>query len=390
MQDHAIQTHKEIFGRQPEILVRAPGRVNLIGEHVDYLGGFVLPVAIEKWLWMAVSRDPGNTTCRIWSESIGGEPTVLHLDNLFRFEGENSWLNYVAGVLAVLQQEEGFPSIPGFSATVTSEIPDGAGLSSSAALEVATALAVGTLARHNLPPSQRARLCQKAEHEYANVPCGIMDQLAVTCGLQGHALFLDCQNLEHKLVPIPEGIAILVADTQVKHELNDGEYRKRREDCETALQIIGQPSYRDVTIQDLEAAKPNLPGRLFSRAHHAVTEIARVQDFVHALRQTNTSEISRILYESHKSLSHEYEVSSPELDHLVDAAHGFGIARGCLGACMTGAGFGGAIIALARQDAAQNLADHLAHSFHTKFGLRIHPFTTEATQGASYCILGAQ
>ena len=389
MQDHAIQTHKEIFGREPEILVRAPGRVNLIGEHVDYLGGYVLPVAIEKMLWMAVSREPGNMHCRVWSESIGGSPASLELNNLFRTEGKDAWMNYITGVLAMLQEEEGFPSIPGFAASITSEIPDGAGLSSSAALEVATALAVETLACHNLTPNHRAQLCQKAEHEFANVPCGIMDQLAVTCGLQGHALFLDCQSLEHKLIPIPEGLAIVVADTQVKHELADGEYRKRREDCETALEIMGAPSYRDVTIQDLETAQPNLPGRLFSRAHHAVTEIARVRDFVSALRYTNTKEISRILFESHKSLSQEFEVSCPELDHLVDAARGFGTSQGCLGARMTGAGFGGAIIALARQDAADYLARHLAKNFQNKFGRTISPFTTKATQGASYCLLGS-
>lgn len=389
MQDHAIQTHREVFGCEPEILVRAPGRVNLIGEHIDYLGGFVLPVAIEKHLWMAVSRRPVDNACQVWSESAGGKPASLGLHEYYQLEGNEAWLNYVWGVLAILSQQPGFPGIPGFAASITSEIPVGAGLSSSAALEVATALAVETLARYNLPLSDRALLCQRAEHEYANVPCGIMDQLAVTSCLPGHALYLDCQNLEHRLIPIPEGISIIVADTQVTHKLREGEYRKRREDCEKALRAIGKPSFRDVTIRDLEAAKPGLPGRLFSRAHHAVTEIARVQEFVTALQSTDTREISRILFESHRSLAREYEVSCPEMDHLVDAARAFGPERGCLGARMTGAGFGGSILALARQDAADELSCHLARSFQDKFGRTISPFVTRAVQGASYCFLGA-
>ena len=369
--------HSEVFGCASSHVVRAPGRVNLIGEHIDYLGGFVLPVAIDKSLHMAVSPSESGF-CRFWSAQAGSDPVSVDLNQLAPRDGNQSWLNYCIGVMALLR-ESGVAELPGFNATIASDIPAGAGLSSSAALETATALVVSALSGADLSPVERALICQKAEHLYANVPCGIMDQLAVGCCVEGHALLLDCQDCSTQLVSIPDGTSIVVSDTRVKHALGDGEYRKRREDCEAALSIMQADSFRDLTIADLESSQDKLDERLFKRSRHAISEMERVGQFVTALEAVDETQMGSLLRESHNSLRDDFEVSCPELDLLVDAAYDFGV----IGARMTGGGFGGSTISLVREDAAEDLVHYLKNSFQQTFGRVIEPFMTVASGGAS-------
>ena len=377
MNTKSTALHAEIYGVAPTCVVRAPGRINLIGEHIDYLEGFVLPAAIGKSLKMAVS--PGQTgRCRFWSDHSGEEPVSVDLADLYPRQGKQSWLNYCVGVMDLLR-EEVVSELPSFDASITSDIPPGAGLSSSAALETATALAVSVLSGVELDPVVRAHICQKAEHRYANVPCGIMDQLAVGCSVAGHALLLDCLDCSMRPVPIPAGTAIVVADTQVKHALGDGEYRRRREDCESALKVLEKDSFREVALTDLERLSGMMDPQLYRRARHAISEMSRVSQFVAALESANAPEIGRLLRAGHESLRDDFEVSCRELDHLVAAAYEFG----AIGARMTGGGFGGSTITLVQEDCAPGLVDHLEQSFKNQFGRQIHPFVTEASAGAS-------
>ena len=212
----------------------------------------------------------------------------------------------------------GGAELPGFNATIASDIPAGAGLSSSAALETATALVVSALSGADLSPVERALICQKAEHLYANVPCGIMDQLAVGCCVEGHALLLDCQDCSTQLVSIPDGTSVVVSDTRVKHALGDGEYRKRREDCKPLSASMQADSFRDLTIADLESSQDKLDERLFKRSRHAISEMERVGQFVTALEAVDETQMGSLLRESHNSLRDDFEVSCPELDLLVD------------------------------------------------------------------------
>lgn len=376
----AEQFHSR-FGRQPTVQVRAPGRINLIGEHIDYLNGWVMPAAIERYLRVAAAPRPGKEV-RLWSPRQQAEPAVVNLRDLSkRTASEERWLNYSIGVLQ--GYAEAGVDLPGFDAVLDSDLPIGAGLSSSAALETATALVVEALSGFSLDVKRRALLCQKAEHQYAGVPCGIMDQLAVGACRAGHATLLDCLDLTLTPVPLPAGAAMLVADTGVKHTLGDGEYRKRRQDCETALEMLGAKSYRDVSLDLVDQHRELLGDRLFRRARHAVTEMRRVHDFVAALQAGNVPELGRLMREGHESLRDDFEVSCPELDCLVAAAYDFGPGRGLIGSRMTGGGFGGSTISVVRQEAAEELKAHLIRAYQAAYGRTPNVFLTAAAAGAS-------
>jgi len=374
----AKQAFETIFGQPPAAVIQSPGRINLIGEHVDYLDGLVMPVAIDRHVHMAVS--PGkNQTCRVWSELSGGEPVEISMDKLE--PRSDSWLNYIIGVLALLRDRG--TRIPTFDAAITADLPTGAGLSSSAALETATALSVETLTGEEMNPIKRAKLCQQAEHDFAGVPCGIMDQLAAGAGRAGHALQIDCRDLQIQLVPIPDDMAILVTDTQVKHSLGDGEYRKRSEDCEKALDILGVDSLRDADLSLVESGRDRLGDQLFRRARHAVTEMERVRQFTRALESSDAATIGQLMLASHESLRNDFDVSCDELDVLVEAAYDFGPERGLFGSRMTGGGFGGSTISLVRKDAAGELKQHLQSAFLKHFKHEVNPFITQAVDGAT-------
>lgn len=367
------------FGRDPDVVVQAPGRINLIGEHVDYLDGFVMPAAIERSIFGAAAK-LDQPLVRIQTALAGPDSVEVCLDDLSPKSGADSWLNYIIGVLA-LKREAGI-EVPGFEVVFETDLPTGAGLSSSAALETATALIVEGLTDTAQTPVERALLCQQAEHEYAGVPCGIMDQLAVGASQADHALMIDCRDQSVSTIPIPEGVTLIVTDSRVKHALADGEYGKRRADCEKAAEILGVPSLRDATLEMVQAKEGELGDRLFRRARHAVTEIARVGEFATALRSNDEATMGAIMRAGHESLRDDFEVSCEELDALVEFAYDFGPERGLLGSRMTGGGFGGSTVSLVRTESAEVLKSHLQSQFEARFNLTIEPFVTRAAEGA--------
>ncbi|MCP5541859.1 MAG: galactokinase [Akkermansiaceae bacterium] len=369
------------FGRAPRIGVRAPGRINLIGEHIDYLDGWVLPAAIEPGI-SAFAAPIDSPEIRIHTSGGAGLPTraTVSLDNLHPRSGSDRWLNYIVGVLALFRSRG--VEFPGFELAIDGDLPIGAGLSSSAALETATALVAESLAGARLDPIERARICRQAEHEFAGVPCGIMDQLAVGACRAGHALWIDCRTLETRAIPLPDNVSLVVADTGVKHALADGAYRNRREACETAARLLGVDSLRDADPDQIDRKAEKLGEVVHRRARHAVSEMRRVHAFTQALESGDIAALGDIMREGHDSLRDDLEVSCAELDHLVNVAYEFGLERGLIGSRMTGGGFGGSTVSLVRSDAAPALMEHLAESFRARFGGRPRIFATAAADAA--------
>ena len=356
----------------------APGRVNLIGEHTDYNDGFVLPMAIERHVTIRVR--PRGDRLAVLRTQRDRRPVTLDLTETIHPVGR-SWSNYVRGVIEGYRIH-GF-EIPGFDAEISATLPAGAGLSSSAAIEVATATVVEALCGRSLPREDKALLCQQAEHEFAGVPCGIMDQFAVCFGKAGHALQLDCRSLEVVAVPIDAAVRVLVFDSGVKHSLADGEYAKRRAECASAARCLGVGSLRDVTAADLEAAAGRLPATEFARARHVVGEIARVPAFIEALAGRDWNSAGRLMGESHRSLSVDYAVSCGELDRIVELAAGV---PGIIGCRMTGGGFGGSAVALVEADGAEEAGRLLHDAYRDATGIDAAWFFTAAGAGPSVVV----
>lgn len=376
--ERAIHQFQTRFGEFPAFIVRAPGRVNLLGEHTDYNEGFVLPVAVDRAAWVAASPrlDP---VAHIAALDIGEEVT-FPLNPVPPREG--NWADYPRGVAWALG-ERGF-SLSGLNAVLTSDVPIGAGLSSSAAVEVAFAWTWRTLSNLPLDRTELALLCQRAENEYVGVRCGIMDQMASVWGREGHAILLDCRTLEVEHVPIPPGVSIVVADTLVRRELAASEYNRRRRECEEAVRILAQylpgiRALRDVTPEDLDRFGHHLPPVLLKRARHVVHSNARVLAAVQAFRAGDLVAVGAAMRRSHISLRDDYEVSSPELDTLAEAAWEV---PGCYGARLTGAGFGGCIVALADAGAVDELERHLKRVYEARFGRTPTVLVCQPSQGA--------
>jgi galactokinase len=334
----------ELYGAGPEGVWAAPGRVNLIGEHTDYNDGFVMPFALPHTAVAAVSRRTDGLV-RLHSADIEGGVVELRLDDLTP-ESDHGWTAYPAGVIWALR-EAGHTAIKGADIHLSSTVPTGAGLSSSAAVEVVVALALGDLYELGLKGWQLARLCQRAENVYVGAPTGIMDQTASACCEAGHALFLDTRDLSQKQIPFDlaaEGMRLLVVDTQVKHAHSDGEYGKRRAGCEKGAALLGVDALRDVPYDGLDAALARLGDEEEVRrlVRHIVTENERVERVVSLLEAGDTRAIGPVLVEGHASLRDDFRISCPELDLVVDTALG----AGAVGARMTGGGFGGSAIVL--------------------------------------------
>ncbi|MFI0088571.1 galactokinase [Streptomyces bobili] len=333
----------ELYGAEPEGVWAAPGRVNLIGEHTDYNDGFVMPFALPHTATAAVSRRTDGRL-RLHSADIEDGVAELRLDVLAP-ESDRAWTTYPAGVVWALR-EAGHP-VTGADIHLTSTVPSGGGLSSSAALEIVVALALNDLFELGLPRWQLARLCQRAENVYVGAPTGIMDQTASACCEAGHALFLDTRDLSQQQIPFDlaaEGMRLLVVDTQVKHAHSDGEYGKRRAGCEKGAALLGVDALRDIAYADLDAALERLGDEEEVRrlVRHVVTEDQRVERVVSLLKSGETRAIGPVLVEGHASLRDDFRISCPELDLVVDTA----LAGGALGARMTGGGFGGSAIVL--------------------------------------------
>ncbi|MCW8375330.1 galactokinase [Streptomyces justiciae] len=334
----------ELYGTEPEGVWSAPGRVNLIGEHTDYNDGFVMPFALPHTAIAAVSRrDDG--VLRLHSADIEDGVAELRLDDLVP-ESDRAWTAYPAGVVWALR--EAGHAVTGADIHLTSTVPSGAGLSSSAALEVVVALALNDLYELGLPGWQLARLCQRAENVYVGAPTGIMDQTASACCEEGHALFLDTRDLSQKQIPFDlaaEGMRLLVVDTQVKHSHSEGEYGKRRAGCERGAALLGVDALRDIPYADLDAALARLGDdeEAVRLVRHVVTEDERVEKVVALLESGETRAIGPVLVAGHASLRDDFRISCPELDLVVDTA----MSAGALGSRMTGGGFGGSAIVLA-------------------------------------------
>ncbi|MER6029358.1 galactokinase [Streptomyces sp. NPDC001851] len=334
----------ELYGAEPEGVWAAPGRVNLIGEHTDYNDGFVMPFALPHQATAAVSRRTDGVL-RLHSADVGGGIAELSPDALAP-QGDDGWTAYPAGVVWALRQAG--HEVTGADIHLASTVPAGAGLSSSAALEVVIALALNDLYGLGLARWQLARLCQRAENVYVGAPTGIMDQTASACCQAGHALFLDTRDLSQQQIPFDlaaEGLRLLVVDTRVKHAHSGGEYGKRRAGCEKGAALLGVDALRDIPYAQLDAALARLGDEeeTVRLVRHVVTEDQRVERVVELLRAGETRAIGPVLTEGHASLRDDFRISCPELDLVVDTA----LSAGALGARMTGGGFGGSAIVLA-------------------------------------------
>ncbi|MGW7422372.1 galactokinase [Streptomyces sp. NPDC054813] len=350
----------ELYGSAPEGVWSAPGRVNLIGEHTDYNDGFVMPFALPHVTTAAVSRRTDGVL-RLHSADIEGGVVELSLDAL-EPGTDHEWTAYPAGVVWALR-EAGHP-VTGADVHLSSTVPTGAGLSSSAALEVVIALALNDLHGLGLARWQLARLCQRAENVYVGAPTGIMDQTASACCEHGHALFLDTRDLSQKQIPFDlaaEGMRLLVVDTQVKHAHSGGEYGKRRAGCEKGAALLGVDALRDIAYDDLGAALDRLGDEEEVRrlVRHVVTEDHRVERVVALLEAGDTRAIGPVLTEGHASLRDDFRISCPELDLVVDTA----LATGALGARMTGGGFGGSAIVLAEASDVDTITKAVEEAF---------------------------
>lgn len=385
LHESVVAKFQEHFGEAPAHVARAPGRVNLLGEHVDYNDGFVLPIAIDRATWLAFSpSDTDQTT--LMAVDLSGEVSFAS-ETLSAKTGATgkplpTWALYPAGVMWALK-EAGLAT-PALNGLYTSDVPRGAGLSSSASVEMAFVLAWQTLGGWNLPPMERALLGQKAENKYVGVNSGIMDQFASACGEQDRLLHLDCRSLEWHTLPLPEDVAIIIADTKMRRTLTSGEYNKRRADCEEAVRLLreklpGIRSLRDVPVQALDLYASQLPERVEKRARHVVEEIERTVRATPLLAEGDMAEFGNLLNQCHTSLRDLYEVSIPELDSMVEIAQDL---PGCYGARLTGAGFGGCTVNLVAREQAAAFSSALALGYGTETGFPPEIYICSASQGA--------
>lgn len=347
------------YERSPICASRAPGRVNLIGDHVDYCDGVVLPMAVQ-FSTIAVGARNCSDKISITSLSDGKELVAefhTHTKASPLTPGEPSWANYVKGVIAHFPGE-----VQGFDAVITSNIPVGGGLSSSAALEVAMFILIEAITEITVEPMKKILLCQKAEHTFAGMPCGVMDQYASVMGKEDHALLLDCKLLESTFIPIvTTDLVFLITNSNVKHSLSGSEYPQRRAQCEQALKLLGRRSMRDVCLEDLNRLRSmNADEIIIKRAQHVITETARAKEAARCMTDGDYERVGELFYESHESLKNLMEVSCPEIDELIEINKSV---KAVLGARMTGGGFGGCTISIIPEPKVQRLIDAITKNY---------------------------
>ncbi len=395
-------TYRQRFDAEPQFIARAPGRVNLLGEHVDYNDGFVLPAAIDRATYVAFSPSDSNLTTlvaadfaeetRFTPQSVAAKTTAGPDSVSGPLPGSGAvpaaglplpeWARYPAGVMWALM-EAGLRA-PAMNAVFCSDVPRGSGLSSSASIELAFGVAWQTLGGWSLPPMEMALLGQKAENKYVGVNCGIMDQFASACGEKDKLLYLDCRSLTWETVPLPDSVAIVVADTTIRRKLTSGEYNNRRSACEEAVRLLqadlpGIRALRDVRSADFNRLASKLPVEVEKRARHVVEEVARSSNAVKLLESGDVAEFGRLMNECHVSLRDLYEVSCPELDIMVRVASKL---EGCYGARLTGAGFGGCTVNLVAREQAGAFAQALAAGYESESGLHPEIYVCQASEGA--------
>ncbi len=386
IEDRIIRIFRRDFGSAPDHIARAPGRVNLLGEHVDYNDGFVLPVAIDRATYLAFSPS-GSDQSTVVATDFNEEKVSFDLNSLApktTVDGTSlpSWAKYPAGVAWALS-EKGL-AVKGIDAVLASEVPREAGLSSSASVELAFAVAWMALGGWKVKPMELALMCQRAENQYVGVNCGIMDQFASACGEKDRVLLLDCRTLEHRTLPLPSDTVIIVADTSVRRSLADSEYNNRRAACEEAVRILKQDlpnikALRDVSAMEFEHLSAKLPPTVEKRARHVVEEIERAKRAVKFLENDDAVAFGQLMNECHVSLRDLYEVSCPELDVMVRAAQSL---DGCYGARLTGAGFGGCTVNLVASDKADMFTKDLSAIYESATELRAKVYVCAASTGA--------
>lgn len=372
--DQALQAFHKRFGGRPNIAARAPGRVNLIGEHVDYNDGLVLPMAIDRDTIIA-GRE---------SEAAGYQFYLPDLEQSFSAHDCHSndqhpeWATYVLGVLK--QFERNRLAVPPFQAVIISNVPRGAGLSSSAALEVATATFVEQLTGQCMKPMDKARLCQRAEHESAGVPCGIMDQASAVLCQRDSVLELDCQDYSYRQIPFaPEGLGILITNSKVEHRLSEGGYATRRQECQQGAAQLGIASWRELVPNHFKQLSEQLPAILSRRGRHIVSEIARTQQASQAIQSRDWAKLGDLKYQSHASLRDHFQVSCPELDLLVDFTSDL---KGVIGSRMTGGGFGGCTVSLIELSERPFIERAITTKYQAATGIEPELFVTSPADGA--------
>jgi galactokinase len=368
------------YGRPARWIAAAPGRVNVIGEHTDYNDGFVLPMAIERYTVMAadVAKSPGIVSV---FDTHFKETATIDISCVVT-KGSPKWSNYIRGVLAGFQNRG--VTIPALEVAFLSTVPLGGGLSSSAALEVSTATLLEAVTGKTIDPVEKALLCQKAEHDFAGVPCGIMDQFISVLGREGHLLLLDCRSRHTELIRMNDpSVELLVVNTNVKHELGSGEYAKRRADCEQAARILGVKSLREATADRIEQMKAKMSEVVYRRARHVIGEIERTIRAAEEIRNSNWPTVGQRMYESHNALRDDYEVSCSELDTVVEIAERIGLKGGVFGCRMTGGGFGGCCVALVKADCADDISKRIAAGYKEKTGIDAAIFGSRPASGAT-------
>lgn len=378
-----VGAHRQTFGQPPAIVAQAPGRINLIGEHTDYNDGFVLPAAIDRDVVIVATPRPDR---QLRLQSLNS-PGLGELD-LDELEASGAWHDYVAGVASVLGKQ-GYP-IFGMDMTLAGTVPAGAGLSSSAALEVAAALTFALASNLSITEEEIALLCQRAENDFVGAKVGVMDQFISVFGRPEHAIHLDCRSLATSAIPLnlrEHGLAFVVCDSGVKHSNAGGEYNRRRQECAAAVGVLRAQfpeiaNLRDVTPAMLRAAEGRFGaegGTLLRRARHVVTEDARVEQVVHALRRDDFAAVGAAIYASHASLRDDYEVSVPEIDTLVELAREV---PGVLGSRLMGGGFGGSTLTLLRREAVATFTDTVARGYRARTGGEATIYPVEIVGGA--------
>jgi galactokinase len=369
-----VQAFEARYGGLPALVARAPGRVNLIGEHTDYNDGFVLPMAIDRAVWIALRpRTDGKVVIRSLDFDEEREFDLAHLASV-----GSQWIDYVQAVAWVLQKRN--RDLMGWEGVAAGDVPIGAGLSSSAALELAAARAFASLSGIPWEAREMALAAQRAENEWIGVQCGIMDQMISASGQEGHALLIDCRSLETRSVPVPADTAVVILDTSTRRGLVDSAYNDRRAHCEMAADALEVDALRDVDLATFEAKADRLEPLIRRRARHVVTENDRTLRAADALERGDAEEMGRLMNASHASLRDDFEVSRTELDVMVELAQAH---PACHGARMTGAGFGGCAVALVRRADAADFARTVAAGYEEQTGLTPRLYVCSATAGAS-------
>ena len=372
--ESVLNFYENKYGNAPEYLVRAPGRVNLIGEHTDYNEGYVMPLAINYAIWIAFSQ---ITEPEVRLHSIDFDQSVVISIDKELTKGEG-WSEYLKGLIKIYKHSKF--EIFGWKGIIAGNVPIGAGLSSSAALTLALTRVFAKVSNLDWDPRQMARICQLAENQWVGVNCGIMDQMISASGQKDHVTLIDCRNLKTTPVPLPEEVRVVILDTCTRRGLVDSAYNERRKQCESVASYFGKKTLRDVSYKQLNEAKDKIDHTQFKRARHVVKENERVLDCAESLRLGNFDHVGKLMNSSHKSLRDDFEVSSDALDLIVENALK---APGCFGARMTGAGFGGCAVALVETKKTEDFVKKALESYQTSTGKKALRYVCKASEGTS-------